>query len=83
MLMGVLSALIVVRTDNLKGRRGRLPSKPKALAEPSSTTPNVNIISTLIQAHLDSNPSFGKLDYSQVNLNTSHSQTNIEKYFVV
>lgn len=55
----------VVRTDSLKGRRGRLPSKPKTVAEPSSTTPNVNVISSLVQAHLESNPSMAKLDFSK------------------
>ena len=63
-------SLIVVRTDSLKGRRGRLPSKPKTVAEASSTTPSVNIISCLVRAHLDSNPTTGKLDYSKVNLNS-------------
>lgn len=67
-----LSPLLVVRTDSLKGRRGRLPSKPKAVIEASSTTPNVNIISSLVRAHLDSNPSIGKLDYSKVNLKLQH-----------
>ncbi|XP_075997446.1 putative nuclear hormone receptor HR38 isoform X2 [Genypterus blacodes] len=55
----------VVRTDSLKGRRGRLPSKPKTVAEASSTTPHVNIIASLVRAHLDSNPTIGKLDYSK------------------
>ncbi|XP_022064291.1 probable nuclear hormone receptor HR38 [Acanthochromis polyacanthus] len=55
----------VVRTDSLKGRRGRLPSKPKTAVEASSTTPNVNIIASLVRAHLDSNPTIGKLDYSK------------------
>lgn len=54
----------VVRTDSLKGRRGRLPSKPKTV-EPSSTTPSTNLISSLVQAHLESNPSAAKLDYSK------------------
>ncbi len=62
--------LLVVRTDSLKGRRGRLPSKPKTVAEASSTTPSVNIIASLVKAHLDSNPTIGKLDYSKVNLKT-------------
>uniref|UniRef100_A0A3B4B7Y9 Uncharacterized protein n=1 Tax=Periophthalmus magnuspinnatus TaxID=409849 RepID=A0A3B4B7Y9_9GOBI len=61
----------VVRTDSLKGRRGRLPSKPKT-AEPSSTTPSVNLISALVQAHVQSNPSATKLDYSKY-------QENVEK----
>lgn len=55
----------VVRTDSLKGRRGRLPSKPKTVVEASSTTPSINIISSLVRAHLDSNPNIGKLDYSK------------------
>ncbi|XP_030586160.1 probable nuclear hormone receptor HR38 [Archocentrus centrarchus] len=55
----------VVRTDSLKGRRGRLPSKPKIPVEASSTTPSVSIISSLVRAHLDSNPTLGKLDYSK------------------
>merc|ERR1719357_2140951 len=55
----------VVRTDSLKGRRGRLPSKPKTVAEASSTTPSVNIIASLVRAHLDSNPTIEKLDYSK------------------
>uniref|UniRef100_A0A8C6WZK9 Nuclear receptor subfamily 4 group A member 2 n=1 Tax=Neogobius melanostomus TaxID=47308 RepID=A0A8C6WZK9_9GOBI len=44
----------VVRTDNLKGRRGRLPSKPKSPQE-----------SALVRAHVDSNPSMSALDYSR------------------
>lgn len=55
----------VVRTDSLKGRRGRLPSKPKIPVEASSTTPSVNIIASLVRAHLDSSPTIGKLDYSK------------------
>ncbi|XP_060898739.1 probable nuclear hormone receptor HR38 [Labrus mixtus] len=55
----------VVRTDSLKGRRGRLPSKPKNVAEASSTTPSVNIIASLVRADMDSNPSIGQLDYSK------------------
>lgn len=64
---------IVVRTDSLKGRRGRLPSRPKILAEASSVIPSVSIVASLVRAHLDSNPSTGKLDYSKVNLKTSLS----------
>ncbi|XP_007561269.1 probable nuclear hormone receptor HR38 [Poecilia formosa] len=55
----------VVRTDSLKGRRGRLPSKPKTTIEASSTTPSVNVIASLITAHLDSDPGIEKLDYSK------------------
>ncbi|XP_041837477.1 probable nuclear hormone receptor HR38 [Melanotaenia boesemani] len=55
----------VVRTDGLKGRRGRLPSKPKTMIEASSTTSSVNIIASLVSAHSNSNPAIGKLDYSK------------------
>lgn len=54
---------LVVRTDSLKGRRGRLPSKPKNL--PDNATP-VNITASLVRAHIDSNPALAKLDYSKV-----------------
>lgn len=59
---------LVVRTDSLKGRRGRLPSKPKILPEISATVPSVNIVASLVRAHLDSNPTIEKLDYSKVNV---------------
>ncbi|XP_007248378.3 probable nuclear hormone receptor HR38 [Astyanax mexicanus] len=52
----------VVRTDSLKGRRGRLPSKPKSV--PDSAQP-VNITAALVRAHIDSSPALGKLDYSK------------------
>ncbi|XP_072521758.1 probable nuclear hormone receptor HR38 [Salminus brasiliensis] len=52
----------VVRTDSLKGRRGRLPSKPKNV--PDSAQP-VNITASLVRAHIDSSPVPGKLDYSK------------------
>lgn len=52
----------VVRTDSLKGRRGRLPSKPK---QPPDASPT-NLLTSLIRAHLDSGPSTAKLDYSKV-----------------
>lgn len=55
---------VVVRTDGLKGRRGRLPSKPKAL--PDSSSP-VSTLSALVRAHVESNPSPSRLDYSKVN----------------
>uniref|UniRef100_A0AAY4AQE2 Nuclear receptor subfamily 4 group A member 2 n=1 Tax=Denticeps clupeoides TaxID=299321 RepID=A0AAY4AQE2_9TELE len=49
----------VVRTDSLKGRRGRLPSKPKCPQEQPPT-----LVSALVRAHVDSNPSVSRLDYS-------------------
>lgn len=63
MIIFCLLCLLVVRTDSLKGRRGRLPSKPKNL--PDNVTP-VNITASLVRAHIDSNPALAKLDYSRV-----------------
>ncbi|XP_078542137.1 nuclear receptor subfamily 4immunitygroup A member 1 [Lissotriton helveticus] len=51
----------VVRTDSLKGRRGRLPSKPKQVPDASP----MNLITSLVRAHIDSVPSSSKLDYSR------------------
>ena len=56
----------VVRTDSLKGRRGRLPSTPKSPQEPSPPSPPVSLISALVRAHVDSNPAMTSLDYSRV-----------------
>lgn len=57
----------VVRTDSLKGRRGRLPSKPKSVLDGgSSSAPPVSMIPSLVRAHIDSNPALDKLDYSKV-----------------
>ncbi|MED6294090.1 hypothetical protein CHARACLAT_017351 [Characodon lateralis] len=76
----------VVRTDSLKGRRGRLPSKPKTAVETSSTAPSVNIIPSLIKAHLDSDPSIGKLDYSKYqektdNLKEKEDARDIQQFY--
>ena len=64
--VSVPSHYVVVRTANLKGRRGRLPSKPKSPQEPSPPSPPVSLISALVRAHVDSNPSMSALDYSRV-----------------
>lgn len=56
----------VVRTDSLKGRRGRLPSKPKVVQDVATTVSPVSMIASLVRAHIDSNPSVGKMDYSKV-----------------
>lgn len=69
----------VVRTDNLKGRRGRLPSKPKSPQEPSPPSPPVSLISALVRAHVDSNPSMSALDYSRVSRNKTHTVLKKEK----
>ncbi|CAD1479307.1 unnamed protein product, partial [Heterotrigona itama] len=54
----------VVRTDSLKGRRGRLPSKPKSPQESPPSSP-VSLITALVRAHLDTTPDQATLDYSQ------------------
>uniref|UniRef100_A0A672IV29 Nuclear receptor subfamily 4 group A member 2 n=1 Tax=Salarias fasciatus TaxID=181472 RepID=A0A672IV29_SALFA len=53
----------VVRTDSLKGRRGRLPSRPRSGGDPQSDSGS--LLSALVQAHVDSNPVPSRLDYSQ------------------
>ncbi|XP_062871766.1 nuclear receptor subfamily 4 group A member 1 isoform X2 [Trichomycterus rosablanca] len=55
----------VVRTDSLKGRRGRLPSKPKPVQDLASAVSPANIIASLVNSHKDSDPVNTKLDYSQ------------------
>ena len=57
----------VVRTDSLKGRRGRLPSKPRSPQE-TPPSPPVSLMSALLRAYLDSNPDTNNLDYSQVSI---------------
>lgn len=54
----------VVRTDSLKGRRGRLPSKPKCPQE-SPPSPPISLITSLVRAYVDTSPDFANLDYSQ------------------
>ncbi|XP_013907889.1 PREDICTED: nuclear receptor subfamily 4 group A member 3 [Thamnophis sirtalis] len=58
----------VVRTDSLKGRRGRLPSKPKSPlqqdpVQPSPPSPPISMVNALAQALSDSAPQ--ELDYSR------------------
>uniref|UniRef100_A0A8C9W9V6 Nuclear receptor subfamily 4 group A member 2 n=1 Tax=Scleropages formosus TaxID=113540 RepID=A0A8C9W9V6_SCLFO len=65
----------VVRTASLKGRRGRLPSKPKSPQEPSPPSPPVSLISALVRAHVDSNPSMSSLDYSRFQANPDYQMT--------
>ncbi|TNN26761.1 Nuclear receptor subfamily 4 group A member 2 [Liparis tanakae] len=50
----------VVRTAGLKGRRGRLPSKPKAPAE--SPPAAGALLSALVRAHAESDPPPSRLD---------------------
>lgn len=55
----------VVRTDSLKGRRGRLPTKPRSNQDPPPSPP-VAMITSLVRAHVESTPKLESLDYSQV-----------------
>ncbi|XP_066528349.1 nuclear receptor subfamily 4 group A member 1 isoform X2 [Hoplias malabaricus] len=76
----------VVRTDSLKGRRGRLPSKPKPVQETASVSSPMNIIASLVSAHVDSNPPIGKLDYSKyqetmVSLSEKEDANDIQQFY--
>uniref|UniRef100_H2YSB6 Nuclear receptor subfamily 4 group A member 2 n=2 Tax=Ciona savignyi TaxID=51511 RepID=H2YSB6_CIOSA len=56
----------VVRTDHLKGRRGRLPSKPKGPKDPvAPPSPPVSFITSLVRAHVDTNPAISTTDTSK------------------
>ncbi|CAL8307455.1 unnamed protein product [Merluccius merluccius] len=54
----------VVRTDGLKGRRGRLPSKPKATHDRAASHAG-SVLSALVRAHVESDPTASRLDYSK------------------
>ncbi|ESN93160.1 hypothetical protein HELRODRAFT_89268, partial [Helobdella robusta] len=58
----------VVRTDYLKGRRGRLPSKSKlaSFQREGSLSPQASLITLLVRAHIDTSPDLSSFDYSQV-----------------
>ncbi|UYV68377.1 NR4A2 [Cordylochernes scorpioides] len=64
----------VVRTDSLKGRRGRLPSKPKSPTE-SPPSPPVSLITAVVRAHVDTTPDIASLDYTQFRDPESDSTT--------
>ncbi|KAL0985346.1 hypothetical protein UPYG_G00155770 [Umbra pygmaea] len=75
----------VVRTDNLKGRRGRLPSKPKSplQAESSPPSPPLSLLSALLRAYTHCTPR--ELDYSQFSAaeatSSSSDAQNIELFY--
>lgn len=71
----------VVRTDSLKGRRGRLPSKPKVVQDVTTTVSPVSMIASLVRAHIDSNPSIGKLDYTKVKKNKA--KNDLLEYLII
>ncbi|XP_075068803.1 nuclear receptor subfamily 4 group A member 3 [Mixophyes fleayi] len=66
----------VVRTDSLKGRRGRLPSKPKSPSQQESShstlpSPPVSMLDALVHAIVDSTPR--DLDYSTYSADTDQA----------
>ncbi|CAF3722888.1 unnamed protein product [Rotaria magnacalcarata] len=63
----------VVRTDALKGRRGRLPSKPKS---PNSRQPN-SFQTQFCRFYNDSIPNPASLDFSKLNYRTVTSKENL------
>ncbi|KAA8591333.1 hypothetical protein FQN60_002276 [Etheostoma spectabile] len=74
------------KTDSLKGRRGRLPSKPKVAHNMTATVSPVSMIASLVRAHIDSNPSIGKLDYSkydetEVSPNQKEDASDIKQFY--
>ncbi|XP_023271423.1 nuclear receptor subfamily 4 group A member 1-like [Seriola lalandi dorsalis] len=76
----------VVRTDSLKGRRGRLPSKPKVVQDVTTNVSPVSMIASLVRAHIDSNPGIGKLDYSkydetEVSPNRKEDASDIKQFY--
>ncbi|KAM9830337.1 putative nuclear hormone receptor HR38 isoform 1-T1 [Syngnathus typhle] len=64
----------VVRTDSLKGRRGRLPSKPKLVQEVLPSVSPVSMIASLVRAQIDSNPTEKQLNYS------NYKETDVGAY---
>ena len=56
----------VVRTDNLRGRRGRLPTKQRNSQELSPPSPPVSLITALVRAHVDASPAKANREYGQV-----------------
>ncbi|XP_071026396.1 probable nuclear hormone receptor HR38 isoform X2 [Oncorhynchus clarkii lewisi] len=70
----------VVRTDNLKGRRGRLPSKPKSplQAESSPPSPPLSLLTALLRAYSHCTPR--ELDYSQFSAAEAPSSSSDTQY---
>ncbi|XP_063953471.1 nuclear receptor subfamily 4 group A member 2-like [Lytechinus pictus] len=58
----------VVRTDNLRGRRGRLPTKQRNSQDLPPPSPPVSLITALVRAHVDASPAKANRDYSQFRL---------------
>ncbi|KAG8572230.1 hypothetical protein GDO81_011982 [Engystomops pustulosus] len=79
----------VVRTDSLKGRRGRLPSKPKSpchqeLSQPHLPHTSVSMLDELVQAIVDTAPT--ELDYSAYSADSDQATTstdteNIQQFY--
>ncbi|XP_039970076.1 probable nuclear hormone receptor HR38 [Bactrocera tryoni] len=61
--LGVGMVKEVVRTDSLRGRRGRLPTKQKD-NDYFGIYHNLSLISTLVNSHKDTTPDMSCLDYA-------------------
>ncbi|XP_061411872.1 nuclear receptor subfamily 4 group A member 2-like [Lethenteron reissneri] len=77
----------VVRTDNLKGRRGRLPSKPKGPAPTAEKgaprqPPYDSYLQELVQAHVEVWPATSQLDFSQMNPMSERSKVPLDSEHV-
>ncbi|XP_002735608.1 nuclear receptor subfamily 4 group A member 2-like [Saccoglossus kowalevskii] len=68
----------VVRTDELKGRRGRLPSKPRSPQESSPPSPPVSLITALVRAHVDASPGKPNLNYTQFEMPDTSSESKLD-----
>ncbi|XP_019720789.1 probable nuclear hormone receptor HR38 [Hippocampus comes] len=76
----------VVRTDSLKGRRGRLPSKPKVVQEASPAVSPVSMIASLVRAQIDSNPNEEHLNYSKseaidIGANQKEEASDVKEFY--
>lgn len=54
----------IVRTDNLKGRRGRLPSKAKFPINVASNSPSIEFIRPLLEKLIKNYPTLKVIDSS-------------------
>jgi hypothetical protein len=70
---------LVVRTDALKGRRGRLPSKPKS---PSSRQPN-SFQTQFCRFYNDSTPNPASLDFSKLNVKAKKKKIVFLKFSIL
>ncbi|XP_075684633.1 nuclear receptor subfamily 4 group A member 3 isoform X2 [Rhinoderma darwinii] len=75
----------VVRTDSLKGRRGRLPSKPKSpcpqeISQPNPPSAPVSMLDALVEAMVDSSPR--ELDYSTYSADSDQDRASTDTEYI-